>query len=107
MFASDFDEMLKLILFESVCLLVGIVMGKPLLTQNRGGSPAAANSDFNLVGASLLMIAAVIAAISIAVVMVVRAGARGGGEYSDDEFEDFTLTASGRSDDPISREGPG
>ena len=99
--------MLKLILFESVCILVGIVMGKPLLTQNRGISPAAADSEFNLVGASLLVIVAIVAAVSVAVGVVVRAGAGGvGEEYSDDDFEDITLTASGQQDDPISREGP-
>ena len=99
--------MLKLILFESVCILVGFVMGKPFLTQNRGISPAA-DSEFNLVGVTFLVIVAVVAAISVAVGVVIRAGAGGGGgEYSDDEFEDITLTtASVRHYNSISREGP-
>ena len=66
--------MLKLIVLESVCLLVGLVMGKPLLTQNRGISPAA-DSEFNLAGLTFLVIVAVVAAISVAVGVVIRAGA--------------------------------
>ena len=99
--------MLKLIVLESVCLLVGLVMGKPLLTQNRGISPAA-DSEFNLAGLTFLVIVAVVAAISVAVGVAIRAGAGGGeGEFSDDEFEDIALTTASVSNyNSISREGP-
>ena len=61
----------------------------------------------NLVGVSSLVIIAVVAALGVAV-GVIRVGVGGGGECSDDEFEDITLTASAsvQQDDTISREGP-
>ena len=96
--------MLWLILIECTCLLVGITIGKPILTLNRGIHPP--DSELNLVGISALVIIAVVAALGVAV-SVIRAV--GGGECSDDdEFEDITLTASAsvQQDDTISREGP-
>ena len=95
--------MLRLILFECVCLLVSIAIGKPILTHNRGISPP--DSDLNLVGVFSLVVIAVIAALGVAVSVVVRAGAGVSGESSDDEFEDITLSASLQQVDTISREG--